>query len=342
MLFLSIIGVLGGITVFLLGLRLISRNMGLFVTGRLSSAVYKATDNVFSAVGIGAGVTAFAQSSVAINMVVVSLVDGGAIPMCGACAVVIGTNVGTTITAQLTSFSFGTFDVAAIGALIAFIGFLLSALSDEKAAAAGGIMLGFGLVFMGIEILTEKAQAFYGYEWFGRFFLIDSPAILLLNGFIITAVCQSSSVVSSMLVILSAGGLIPFEHSVFMILGSNIGSTICVMLFSAKKSLAARKVAFFNFLFNLFGAAIFTVIMLFFGGQTSLLFTSTSRSAGRAVANFHTFFNVASGVIALPFLKPLTKLCDVFIKERGVKVAAGGNKVSRPVKPERKGILAPP
>ena len=319
MLFSSVLGVLGGITVFMLGLKFVGGSMGRFVTGRLSDLVYKATSNPFSAVGIGAAVTSVAQSSVAINFVLVSLVDGGAVPFIGACAVVIGTNVGTTVTAQLTSLSFGTFDMSAVGALLAFSGFLLSSVKHGKISVVGDIILGFGLVFIGIKMLTDGMENFYGYEWFRTFFLIDDPCVLILNGFMITALCQSSSVVSSMLVILSSGGLIGFENAVFLILGANIGTTVCVMVFSANKSLAARRTAFFNFLFNVVGALVFCVCMAFFGEKVSAVFTGTASSAGRAVANFHTFFNLVSGIITLPVLRPLASLCSLIIKDNQSK-----------------------
>ncbi len=315
MLFLSVLGALGGLTVFMLGLRCVSRNMGALITGKLSAVVYKATSNPLSAVGIGATVTAVAQSSVAINMVLVSLVDGGAVSLIGACAVVVGTNVGTTITAQLTSLSFSSFDMAAAGALLAFVGFLLSSLTKNRISVVGEIVLGFGLIFIGINFLTEEIENFYGYDLFRAFFLIKEPLVLILNGFMITALCQSSSVVSSMLVILSSGGLITFNNAVYLILGANIGTTVCVMVFSLKKSLAARQTAFFNFLFNVIGSVLFALAMAFAGDGIAALFVGTCSSAGRAVANFHTFFNLFTGLTVLPFLKPLASLTGLIIKD---------------------------
>ena len=188
------------------------------------------------------------------------------------------------------------------------------------------MLLGFGLVFLGIDLMTSGVESFYGYPWFRKFFLIENPFVLVVNGFLLTAVFQSSSVVSSMLVILSAGGMITFENSVFVILGANVGTTVSVLLISSRKSVAARRVAFFNFLFNLLGAALFFVPTLLFGEKITELFTSTSASLGRAVANFHTFFNLATGLIALPFLKWLSRLLLVAVKD-GEKIGrAGGAK----------------
>lgn len=323
MLFSTILSALGGVALFILGLKMVSDNMRYLVSGKLSWLIYRATENPFSAMGIGAGVTAVAQSSVAVNVVLISLVDGGAVSFLGACAVVIGTNVGTTATAQLTSLSFGGLDMSALGAALALTGLIVSAVRSQKWRAVGGIILGFGLVFTGICVIGERVESFYAYDWFRKFFLSDNGLILLLNGFFITAVCQSSSVVSSMLVIFCAANLIGFEHAVYLLLGANIGTTLPVLFLSVKKCAAARRVALFNLLFNLVGATLFFIIMIPFGDGIGELFTSTSSSAGRAVANFHTFFNVASALVVVPIIKPFSKLCNVIIKDNQAERARG-------------------
>ena len=311
MLFSCFGGVLGGITIFLLGLKLISTNMNGLVRGRFKKVLYSATKNPFAAAGIGAAVTAVAQSSVAINTVAVSLVDVEAISFYGACALVIGTNVGTTMTAQLVSLSFGKVDIGVIGALFAFLGFLATEVFKRRAAFAGMVALGFGLVFLGIDILTVKIADFYEFSWFRKIFLIDSPVLLLLNGFFITAICQSSSVVSSVLVVLSAGGLLGFENAVFIILGANIGTTVSVIVLSQKKSVTARKVAVFNFLFNLFGSIVFLAVAAVTGGK--VVYGIEGASVERSIANFHTLFNVFTGLIVLPLIKPVAALCDALV-----------------------------
>ncbi|MBP5176960.1 MAG: Na/Pi cotransporter family protein [Clostridia bacterium] len=316
MLIYSALRLVGAVTLFLLGLKIVADDMGLLMTDRLKNALYKATANPLSAVGIGAGVTAVAQSGVAINFVLVSLVDGGAVSLLGALAVVIGTNVGTTMTAQITSLSLGLFDVSALGGALAFSGFMYSALVKNKTKHLGGVVMGFGVVFIAIDLLSVGTGAFYEYEWFRSFFLIDNPFVLILNGLFITAVCQSSSVVSSMLVILSSGGLMTFENAVFLILGANVGTTVSVMVFSFGKSVAARRTAVFNVLFNVTGAALFFITSLLTGGAVFDVFTRCSATAGRAVANFHTFFNLAFGVAVLPLIKPLSRLLAVIVRDQ--------------------------
>lgn len=311
MIILSVFSILGALTLFMLGLKFISDNASKIVGERLSGLIKKSTSNPFSAIGLGSLVTAVFQSSVATNMVLISLVESGTIAFMGACAVVIGTNVGTTITAQLVSLSFGQFDITAFGAVFLFVGFLFSLIKKQKLSNFGSVVMGFGLVFMGIKLLTNEVESFYVYDWFRNIFLIKSPPILLLNGFFITAICQSSSVVSTMLVILSQAGLITLDSAIYLLLGANIGTCISVIVFCKNKSVVSRQVANFNLLFNIVGVIMFVFIMIFFDNQVIALFSSVS--SGRAVANFHTFFNIISGLFIIPILNPLSRLSQKLV-----------------------------
>ena len=299
---------LGGIAVFSLGLRFIGENFGSAAGDRVSLSIKKTTENPFAAILFGVGTTALAQSSVAIDMAVVSLVDAGAVSFLSACAVVIGANVGTTVTAQLVSFSFSAFSVTAIGSLVCFSGFLLSNFKGRRSRAAGDIMIGFGLIFIGIEIMTETINLFYDSKIFIALFSAKSLPIMLLNGIMITAICQSSSVVSSILVILAADGKVDFQSAVFIMLGANVGSCFAVINASKNNGVYSRRVAIFNLLFNALGALMFAAVFSVTGDFFTGLFIKGANTA-RAVANFHTFFNTVTAVIAFPFLKPLCRLC---------------------------------
>lgn len=318
--FSAIMLLLGGITVFILGLRFIGENVERALGERVRTGIANATKNPLTACLFGAGVTCLAQSSVAVNMAIVGLVDAGVVAFSGACAVIIGTNIGTTITAQLVSLSFGTFDVTAFGSLVCFFGLVASLAWKGRFRFQGDILIGFGLIFIGIKIMTEAVGSFYGYEWFDSFFAIKSAPILLLNGFFITAICQSSSVVSSILVILAADGKVDFYSVVFLILGSNIGTCLSVVNASRNKGVTARKAAVFNFVFNAIGALLFAAAFALFKDFFLSLFTSHAPVA-RAVANFHTFFNTASAVVLFPFIKPMERLCDLFFIKKEKKTS---------------------
>ncbi len=314
--FFDIAKILSGITVFLLGLRFISVYTEKAVGNGFKTLLLKASKNKFVSCGLGAFSTCIAQSSVATNMVAISFLSTSAITLSGACAMVIGTNIGTTITAQIVSLKFaGFFDFSSIGFIVAFIGFLLSG-KDGKISSLGYSLLGFGLIFIGIEILSNSIDNFKEYEWFNRLFLIKSAPILLLNGFFITAICQSSSVVSSMLVVLASQHIIGFTTSVYLLLGANIGTCMPVIFATMKSSESERQVALFNILFNIFGGALFFIILQIGNGWLIDLLTSTSTSVSRQIANFHTFFNLTTGLITLPLLNVFVKLCKSIVKPK--------------------------
>lgn len=303
---------LGGVAVFLSGLKIIAASFSSLTDGKLKKPLQKVSENKYLGVILGAGVTALTQSSVAVNTLAVALVESGALTLSGACAVIIGTNIGTTVTAHLVSVAFnGGLNVPAIGAFVAFIGFLFEGNKNGKISVMGKIFLGFGFVFIGVKTMSLAMESFYDESWFKNLFLIKNPAISLLNGFFITALCQSSSVVSGTLVILATNKIVSVENAVYMIAGANIGSTVAVIFAADKLGLNAKRAAYFNLLFNLVSAAVFFVISLIFGKQISSFLVKISAGEGGAVANFHTLFNLIFGVLALPFLK---KLSDLLIK----------------------------
>lgn len=311
---------LGGVAVFLSGLKIIAASFSSLTDGKLKKPLQKVSKNKYLGVILGTGVTALTQSSVAVNTLAVALVESGALSLSGACAVIIGTNVGTTVTAHLVSAAFnGGLNVPAIGAFIAFIGFLLEGNKNEKINVIGRAFLGFGFVFIGVKTMSIAMESFYDESWFKNLFLIKSPAISLLNGFFITALCQSSSVVSGTLVILATNKIVSVENAIYMIAGANIGSTVAVIFAADKLCVNAKRAAYFNLLFNLISAAIFFVISLVLGKRISSFLVKISSGEGGAVANFHTFFNLIFGVLAIPFLEKLSDLLVKIFPENFVK-----------------------
>ena len=311
---LNLLLILGGVAVFLVGLTRISDNFSAIIGRGVERAIKKAAKSRTLCALIGSAVAGVSQSSAAANMVVVSLADSGVLPSLSACAVIVGTNVGTTVTAQLVAL---TVDkellVAAVGSLLAFLGLCLGLFKAEKIKALGKILSGFGFVFIGINLMTTFTKSLYNYDWFKGLFLVKSPLIVLLNGFFITAICQSSSVVTSMLVILSGGGIIGLEQAIYMILGANVGSCVLVIFAASIKGAVAQKTAVFNLVFNGLGAAVGFLLMIGFGDSICLLLQKTAQTNSGAVANFHTVFNIASAVVALPLLKPVSRLTELLV-----------------------------
>lgn len=308
---------LGGITFFLLGLKFMSENMEKLAGEKMQKVLKTFTKNRFAGVMTGAVSTALLQSSIATNVITVGFVSSGILTFYSASAIIMGANIGTTITAQLVSLSGSdAFDITALGSLIAFLGFIFTFLKNEKLSCIGGVMAGFGMLFFGLDVVSDSISYFKNFEWFRQIFLVKSDLLLLLNGLIITAIIQSSSAVTSVMIILASNGLLTFESSMFLILGANIGTCFSVILASSGKPAEARRVAYFNIVFNILGSLILFLPLTLFKSQISSLFMSFSGSIEREIANFHTLFNLFVTVILLPILKPFTNLICLLVKDK--------------------------
>ena len=303
---------LGAVALFLYSLKLLSEGVGEIAGERIKGVVQASTSNRVGAVLAGAFCTAIAQSSVATNMIVIAFVKKGIIAFISASAIIMGTNIGTTITAQLVSLSsVSEVNVIAIGSLVGFLGFVFTLQNKQTLKSAGKAMLGFGFLFTGIDLLTKVVEAFKGYAWFTNLFLVKSPLLLILNGFVITAVLQSSSVVTSVMIVLAELGLLSFQNAVFIVLGANVGTCLPVIFASLSMGKESIKCSIFNLTFNLIGCLIFILPLILFGSNIQS-FKIFSFSQARAIANFHTLFNVCVCLILLPVLKPVCKLVDIF------------------------------
>ena len=302
---------MGGITIFLHGLKLLSNNMQALAGGRMKKLLSAATSSRLKGVAAGAIATAAVQSSTATGIMLAGFVNAGALSVYQAVPVIMGANVGTTVTAQLVSLSGSDlFDVTALGSLVAFVGFLFTFSSKRPLNLTGNAMLGFGIVFIGLEMMNASIYAFRSYAFFRRLFMAENPFVLILNGFLITGIVQSSSAVSSVMIILALNGLITFENSAYLILGTNIGAGLAVLFVSSNMSGEARKVAIANLMFNIVGACIFIVPMLVFEERIAGFFAAISGSIERQVANFHTVFNLSVTLVLLPFNKVFVRAVD--------------------------------
>ena len=154
---------------------------------------------------------------------------------------------------------------------------------------------------------------------------MENDLVLLFNGILITAVIQSSSAVTSVMIILASNGLLSFESSMFLILGANIGTCFSVIIAASNKPAEARRVAIFNIAFNVFGTLVLFVPLTLFKGEISRWFMSFSGSIEREIANFHTLFNLFVTIILLPILKPFTNLICAIVKDKPVKESKNDN-----------------
>ncbi len=305
---------LGGITLFLLGLKMMSESVESFSGYSLKNLLTNFTKNKYVGVLTGAFSTAVLQSSVATNVILIGFVSNNVLSFYQASAVIMGTNIGTTVTAQIVSLSGGkSFDITAIAGLIAFIGFLLTFVSNKKVSGIGGVMVGFGTLFLGLKIVNEGVVFFKNFQEFCNFFLIDNEILLLFNGILITAIVQSSSAVTSIMILLASNSLLTLENSMFLVIGANIGTCFVVIFASLNKSIEAQRTAFFNLAFNVFGTLVLIIPLIIFKDKVALFFKSFSNGIEREIANFHTLFNIFVTLLILPILKPFTKIIENLI-----------------------------
>lgn len=322
----NIFFMLGGTAVMLFGMRVMGSNLELIAGNNMKKMLGRMTNNRFAGVGVGTAVTAIINSSAATTVMLVGFVNVGLMTLSQAASVIMGANIGTTITAQILSLS-GTdsVDVAAIAAFIACAGLILALfVKNEKTNKIGYIMLGFGMIFIGLKILSKSVDEIIWDDkstkilkpQFEKLFQGEHfPLLLVLLGIAFTALIQSSSAVTGILVALA--GALKFETAVFIILGSNIGTCVTAMISSIGTSTNAKRTAMLHLLFNLFGCLICLAPLWIWGDEFSAFMVFLSGNlAERQIANFHTLFNILTTIILLPFVNLLVKLTEKIIPDK--------------------------
>ena len=322
----NIFFMLGGIAVMLFGMRVMGSNLELIAGNNMKKMLGRMTNNRFVGVGVGTAVTAIINSSAATTVMLVGFVNVGLMTLSQAASVIMGANIGTTITAQILSLSgAGGVDVAAIAAFIACAGLILALfVKNEKTNKIGYIMLGVGMIFIGLKILSKSVDEIIWDDkstkilkpQFEKLFQGEHfPLLLVLLGIAFTALIQSSAAVTGILVALA--GALKFETAVFIILGSNIGTCVTAMISSIGTSTNAKRTAMLHLLFNLFGCFICLAPLWIWGDEFSAFMVFLSGNlAERQIANFHTLFNILTTIILLPFVNLLVKLTEKIIPDK--------------------------
>ena len=309
--FSAVVSVIGGIATFVYGLKLLGEGTEKLVGYKLKKFVAGCVRRPFGGFLAGASVAAVTQSSAAVTMVAVGLAESKAITFLQSAPVIMGANVGTTVTAQFIAiFGRGGEYRAAIGALAIAVGVALCFLGKNNLKTAGELFVGFGLTVSGLTALSGRIDVLKRLPFLSVFGSVENPFLLLLIGVAVAAVTQSSSAITGILITFSANSSAAFYKAIFIILGSNVGSCFAVILSSADKSLPAKKAAVFNLVFNLFGASVFFPAALLLKNALPIVFPHAVTDAGRAMADFHTLFNLAASLLAFPFLKPLAAVTD--------------------------------
>ena len=318
----SLIWLLAGVGVFIVGMNFMSGALEKSAGGGMKRLLGKISNNRFSGVGIGAGVTAIIQSSSATSVMVIGLVNAGVMTLMQATPIIMGANIGTTITGVLVALKNDYFNMAMY--LLAFAGVMMGFFKKEKVKIAGSLCCGLGLIFVGLNIMSSE-QAF-GNPLVERLFInvfqkIDFPLLLILVGIIFTALIQSSSAATGVVITMVGTGVLPLQLALFIILGANIGTCVTALLASVGANSNSKRVAFIHFAFNFLGTFLFTIIIWLFKEPivnllVSLFPASDPMSLQMRVSVFHVIFNVSTTCLLLPFIKQLVKLSKIVIKEK--------------------------
>ncbi len=316
---------LGGVAVMLIGMNMMGNSMEKFAGSKMKKMLGKATTNRFAGVGVGTAVTCVIQSSTATTVMLVGFVNIGLMTFAQAANVIMGANIGTTITAWLVSLAgIGDIDVGAIAALIGFVGIMMTIFfKNQKIKNIGNILVGLGLIFVGLEFMSGNAKAIMfkddntPQEWAAQIFGGDHfPLLLILIGIVITALVHSSSTVTSLMVVLASIGVLSFENALFLALGSNIGTCVTALMSSASANVNAKRTATFHLLFNTIGCLLFLAPIWIWKAEITALFASLFDDVGQQLALFHTAFNVLTTAILLPFVQLIVKLVNKIVRDK--------------------------
>lgn len=318
----SLIWLLAGVGVFIVGMNFMGDALEKSAGGGMKKLLEKISNNRFSGVGIGAGVTAIIQSSSATSVMVIGLVNAGVMTLMQATPIIMGANIGTTVTGVLVALKNDYFNMAMY--LLAFAGVMMGFFKKEKVKIAGSLCSGLGLIFVGLSLMSSE-QAFGNPlvdELFtGIFRTINHPLLLILTGVIFTALIQSSSAATGVVITMVGTGVLSLDLALFIILGANIGTCVTALLASVGANANSKRVALIHFTFNVTGTVLFAaLIWLFREPAVSLLVSAfpgdDPMSLQMRVSLFHVIFNVSTTLMLLPFVKLLVKYSCLIIKDK--------------------------
>ena len=318
----SLIWLLAGVGVFIVGMNFMSEALEKSAGEGMKKMLGRISNNRLSGVGIGAGVTAIIQSSSATSVMVIGLVNAGVMTLMQAVPIIMGANIGTTITGVLIALKNDYFNMLMY--VFAFAGVMMGFFKQEKIKIAGLLCSGLGLIFVGLNVMSSE-QAF-GNSLVESLFLdifsvIDFPLLLILVGIVFTALLQSSSAATGVVITMVGTGVLSLDLALFIVLGANIGTCVTALLASVGASPNAKRVALVHFTFNVIGTVFFTAIVWLFKEPiinllVSLFPGNDPMSLQMRVSVFHVIFNVTTTCLLLPFVKQLVQYSCQVVKDR--------------------------
>lgn len=324
--------VLGGLGLFLFGMKIMSEALQIAAGENMRRILTKVTNNRVKGVFTGFTITSIIQSSSATTVMLVSFVSAGLITLQQSIGIILGANIGTTITAWLVALLGFKVKIKAFALPAIAIGFFIRFVNNRRIKDIGEIMLGFGILFLGLDIMSGAVDGLKGSEnilekmSMFRAEGIGGTLLVILTGSVITMIIQSSSATMAMTMTLAVPGLIDFNTACALVLGENIGTTITANISAIGASRSAKRAALVHFIFNMFGVLWVAIILKqIFIPLVDSIFPGDPYSTGKAgeavigdhLAGFHSLFNIMNTLIFLPFVNQLAKLAEKLIPGEG-------------------------
>lgn len=321
------IGMFGGIALFLYGMAMLGSGLEKLSSGRMEKILESLTNNIFKSVLLGAFVTAAVQSSGATTVIVVGLVNAGILKLSSAVGVIMGANIGTTITGQILRLgdlessegvgsALSLLSPSTLAPLISIIGIIIYMMSKKDSGkTAGEIFLGVGILFTGMLSMTDSVSPLSELPAFRVLFSsLSNPILGVIVGAVVTAILQSSSASVGILQAISTTGVLTFSSVFPIIMGQNIGTCVVPLISSVGANKNAKRAAMVHLYFNVVGTAIFLIVVYTFQYAVGFSFWNDTIDMG-GIANFHTLFNIIVTAIFIPFHKVLEFLACKTIRD---------------------------
>lgn len=319
---LFLVRLLAGTGVFLVGVHMLTANIEQLATGKIKELFGRTADKRLVNVGIGAAATALIQSSGVTTVLIVGFVNVGVVDLYQAAAMIMGANIGTTITAQIAALS--AFPVTTYIQVLVFVGMMMAmACKRESAKKTGSILADLGLIFIGLELMSNVMKADKaGIQ--GLFQVVTHPVLLFLLGIFLTALVQSSSATTSVIIAMSVAGLTigtGGNEVLYIILGTNIGSCVTALMSSATAGTNARRAGLIHLMFNSLGAGLFFLLLVLWPSFMEVTFRQWFSAPATQIAMFHTFFNVTCTILFLPLCGGFVRVSELLIRDKAPETA---------------------
>ena len=308
-----ILSLIAGVGVFILAMKLMSDSLNQIAGERMKRLLEKLAGNRIVGVLIGALVTAVIQSSSATTVMVIGFVNANVMDLNQAAAIIIGSNIGTTVTGLLASLE--SLNISLYLSLLVFIGVMLAFV--KKIRKIANLMTGLGMIFVGLKMMSNACDDQSIRDAFSNVLKnLEFPLLLELLGIIFTAIIQSSSAMTGIVIVMVGKKAMTIRNGLFITLGANIGTCVTAMIGIIGANTNSKRTALIHLLFNVSGCLIFTPILWIFSDSIVNILSKLSSQDSQRIAFFHLFFNIATAIITTPLIKFLVKFVSFAIKNK--------------------------